>query len=166
MTTKKRTNKKKLQSQLEVKAMHHDIQHHATNVPNERPSWEGSKAQSLIREVVQAGTDRLMLPQQRWLPNEVYQVFELETFASTSVKSAAVKSSCCGLTTITTPKPSKRTVTLHFLLPSHQLENSLLLQVERVVNTTAVISRSFAMTWEFPESHRNFPCDMGKDHPT
>jgi hypothetical protein len=77
---KKRTNKKKLQSQLEVEAMHHDIQHHAINVPNERPSWESSEAQSLIREVVQAGTDRLMLPQQRWLSNEAYQAFELETF--------------------------------------------------------------------------------------
>lgn len=77
---KKRMKKKQSRSQAEVEAMRHDIRNHAVVVHGGGPQWEGSEAQTLIREAVLAGTDQAMLPQQLWLSNEAFQVFELETF--------------------------------------------------------------------------------------
>jgi hypothetical protein len=72
--------KKKLQSQVEVEALLHDLQIHQAAQHGGAPRWDGSEAQQLLREAVQARTDRLMPPRELWLSNTAYQVFELATF--------------------------------------------------------------------------------------
>jgi len=73
---------KKDRSAMELAALHHDRLIYPTQAFNSlgKPRWEGSEAQSLLKEDMDNSMHETMRPKALWNTREEYKKFELEVF--------------------------------------------------------------------------------------